>query len=68
VVNEKILTRAMHAASTETVPMRWREIVRPANVLGADADLTEIATNRKKTTAAKSKCLDVRKVRRTPRR
>ena len=26
--------------------------VRPANVLGADADLTEIATNRKKTTAA----------------
>jgi len=29
-----------------------REKVRPANVLGADADLTEIATNRKKTTAA----------------
>jgi hypothetical protein len=26
--------------------------VRSANVLGADADLTEFATNRKKTTAA----------------
>jgi len=32
-INAKILTRAMHAASTETVPTRWREKVRPAEKL-----------------------------------
>jgi hypothetical protein len=67
-VDAEILKNEMHPASTETVSVLSREKVRPANVLGADADLTEFATNRKKTTAAKSKCLDVRKVRRTPRR
>jgi hypothetical protein len=29
-VNAKMLTNKRHAASTETVPMRWREKVRPA--------------------------------------
>jgi len=34
-VNAKMLTNKRHAASTETVPMRLREKVRPAkNIIG----------------------------------
>jgi len=44
-VYAKMLTNKRHAASTETVPVRGGEKVRPANVLGADADLAEFATN-----------------------
>jgi hypothetical protein len=46
-VDAEILKNEMHPASTETVSVLSREKVRPANVLGADADLTEFAINRK---------------------
>ena len=64
-VNEEMLTNEMHAASTETVPMRCREKVRPAvtdkltsvrrcvtNEHCQPADHTTFATN--KNTAANS--------------
>jgi hypothetical protein len=41
-VNAEMLTNAMQAASTETVPMRWREKVRPSMTLLGRNQLTPL--------------------------
>ena len=57
-----MLTMAMNTASTETVPTRWREKVRPAEILLGTSQLASTEFAAADVSRGKSICLSERRL------